>query len=478
MNFKIDLGLEEKRVKTGDIDLVAAAEDMARAESALTTCETERAIVVAAAENLERGLELSKAIAEKTQDEGVALAVGKEALTASLRMLGQASAASEITAGTESFAAGAEASEGMLAKLIAKAKEYAKKIWDYIRNLVAKVVKYVQGLFGKGEDTATQLKELLKKAKDDKRTNLKATEFDKATAERLIKNVKYLAKKQDSKGITDSALMDQVSKLETSFDDAKNGLTFGQLNTNVSDEVKTIVTNADESATMSTIRDEIKKAFGFNIPFDKAEIDYDDALKDDKDMIEDKLDSNLDRANVLPLVSDGDSLSVLVVSLEADDEDIDAYNKDDKTGKEAYAIAKKVVNSIRVKTVKVDVPADEVEEFAEKLEPIPFNSAENIVKKLEKVTKKADKVAKDLKKDTEKAVKDLFKAMDELEKTDAVKNNTPGVKGDATQLARAVISVVDAIAQADTKARAANIKNAARPKWGDIVKESVRLYEK
>ena len=484
MSFKIDLGLNEKRGNAGNIDLVTATEDMARAESALTTCETERAIVIAAAENLERGMELSKAIADKTQDEGVALAVGKEALTASLRMLGQASAASQLTAGTESFTAGAEASEGMLKKLIEKAKEYTKKVWDYIRNLVAKVVKYVKGLFGKGDDTATQLEDLLKKAKDDKRTNLKATEFDKATAKRLINNVKILAKKQGDKGINDSALMDEVAAVGALL--GKDGGLDILNNTadRLSRSYKNNIISASENDSMDTVKNKIQGALTdkavlkgslFNT---SASIKYSDEAEKYKDLIEEKLDSDMERAYIRLLANDSDTLTVLVIDITADDDVIKDFNGDTKTGKEAFEVAKKVVDSIKVKTISVTAPTSEIEEYAEKLEPIPYNSAENIVKKLKDATKTADKTANKIEKDVEKAAKSANKALDEIEKTDPVKNNTLGVEAKAAETYRAVINMQNELAKAMSKAIAANIKDAARPKWGDIIKESVRLYEK
>ena len=477
MNFKIDLGLNEKRVRVGDIDLAAAAEDMAYAESALNTCETERAIVVAAAENLERGLELSKAIAEKTQDEGVALAVGKEALTASLRMLGQASAASQITAGTESYTAGAEAAEGMLSKMMDKVQEYGKKIWYFITNLVAKVVKFVKGIFGKGDATGTQLEEKLKKAEDEGRTTLKVNEFDTSTARRIVSNVKYLAKKQGSKGIDKDAIIKQITEVRNLLNDATDRPSLDMLDGKLLSEFKDAVV-ADDNTTLASIKDKIVTSFGklgITIFDAKAEIKYHDDIKDDADMFKPEIDSNATRVNVFPLANDGNVLSVLAIYLTVQESDMTEFAAGTKTGKEALDLLKKVFDGVHVKTINLEASAKDIEGFIENTKPLSPSDVSAVIKELlttdksvEKVTQKLEKIVDGYKKAHRKAIGELKK-----ESKDAT-----GVKANAIGTLNAIYAVYDKVTQAVTKNATKNIKIGARNKLGDIIIESIKLYEK
>jgi len=478
MGFKIDLGLNEKRERNTTVDVVAAAEAMNAAEMSLVKCETEKAIVVAAAENLERGVQLSQAIAEKTQDEGVALAVGNEALVASMRMLGQASVGESLTAGTESFTAGVEASEGMLKKMIDKAKEYAKKVWDFIRNLIAKVVKWVKALFGKGDDTATQLKELLKKAKDDKRTKLNTSEFDTTTATRLIKQVKYIAKLRGDKGVDETAVMDNLGVLSKGISAVKELSLKDALGGTMITEATAAIENADDNITLDSLKNSIISDIDILDEKNQGKIQFTDELKNDQDMIEEELDSDIETAMVMPLFLGADSLSVLVIYTNIDDATMSDFKAATKIGKEAVDVAKKAVDGIKVKVITISPSYDDVKEYEGKMEPIPFNSADNIVKKLEKVTKNADTIANKLEKNADKVAKEFNKALDDLEKTEAVKNNTPGVKGSLVQLTRSLINLAEKSTQEVAKHMASQIREAARPKWGDIVKESIRLYEK
>jgi len=393
-----------------------------------------------------------------------------------LKIIGQGSVANDVTAGTESYEVGMEASDSILKKMYEKSKEYMKKAWEIIRNLIIKVVKFAKGLIGKGDDTATQLKELLKKAKEDKRTNLKADKFDDATAKRLIGEVKVLALLKGDKGIDDSALKEQVDSLAGIMANVKDGEKTVATIAGLKAKIEKFIKEAGEETTVKDIFDILKTDEG-ELGNQKGIEFVGNVSSEIQNLIKEAIDSDIENGMVEVISNDGDVVKALVVY--SNNEDVlEEAKKSDKKGKEALELAKKIVNSLRVKVVKVAPELKDVEGYAEKLSPIPFNSAEVIVKQLEKATKKAEKVAGSAEKNVEKAIKDLNSLLDEIEKSSEVKEGTPGIKGLAAEVSRAFINFVSNAAREETKAVAEFIKNAVRPKWGDIIKESVRLYEK
>ena len=463
----INLGLEEKKMPVDqNFDAVAAVEAIAQAESALVACETEAAILTTAVESLERGQQLSKAIAEKTGDNAVAMTVGAEALKTSLAIIGQAKLADQIVAGAESYEAGTEAAGDVLKKMMDKAKEYAKKAWEFVRNLIIKVVKFVKGVFGKGDDTAEQLKKLLKKAKDDKRTNLKATEFETNVAERLAKQVKLMVAEAGSKGVDDAAIKAHVDTMKTLVDGLSTDV---DLSVTLDDKLKA------EDVAAADVKAAIEAGLGEDVKaiLTKGTKTVDSDIKGYiEEKVKDAIVEDADAYIVKLIANNGDAATVQIVELVGAADDLEAVAKADLKGKEAISAYKKLVNKIRVRTLSVAPEWEDIKEYAEKLAPVPFSSAESIVKELAGVAKSSEKKGDKSVKAVEKAEKTATKALDALTK------ELEGPSAAAAELMKVVLDVKSKYKLVHAKATANVLMDAARPKFGDIIKESVRLYEK
>ena len=192
MGIKIDLGLKQKRqdMEKDHGDPIVALEALLNVKNELKTYELEYDALNAAIESLQKGIEFSRVVAEKSNDKSLHIAAGKEALASSLRIIGQENIVKDVTAGAESYEAGLEANKNILDKMIEKSKELAKKTREKTALLLKKTSIFIKDTIGGGTEAAKKIKFLLSEAKKEKRVNLKTDRFNDKTAVKLINTIK------------------------------------------------------------------------------------------------------------------------------------------------------------------------------------------------------------------------------------------------------------------------------------------------
>lgn len=495
--MKISLGLESAthRVADENFDALGAYADVVAAKEALATNDMQIQLLSTGVENLESGIALADAIAAKTGDAATAVVVGKEALTTSLRVIGQADIAdSIITAGTEDITAAVESMGDVLKKMVDKTKELAKKVWEFIRNLIAKVVKFVKGIFGKGDDTAEQLVELLKKAKSDGKTKLDADEFDEATRMRLAKNIKALiyTTKGDIDGDTlNNAAMELENiltgaKAKSNKDAMVSEILSGKDVPTFEGELKGLAnaakaTDPKTETGLSTLKDWCAKIVKLSV----GKVDADgnssvqDILKDDLGGLTDKVEDAIgeDYAKVLVTVTGADFNKMALTITYVTEEALEAVKAigTAKDFSELKSSVRKAYAGLKVKTVTVAPDESELKDLSDKIKPVDFNAADKIAKTLKSVAKKADDTAKKMEKSIEKADKEIQKTLDAVAKESYT---TPDVGGFCIQVVEKHNGYITDTVKSVTAGSAVTLTAAVRPKIGDQIKESVRLYVK
>jgi len=495
--MKISLGLESatRTVADKDFDALGAYADIVAAQEALTTNDMQIQLLTTGTENLESGIALADAIAAKTGDAATAVVVGKEALTSSLRVIGQADLADTIiTAGTEDITAATESMGDVLKKMVEKGKELAKKVWEFIRNLIAKVVKFVKGIFGKGDDTAEQLVALLKKAKTDGKTKLDVDEFDEATRMRLAKNVKALI--YTVKGDIDGdALNVAAMKLESILDGAKASAnkdaavaeilkgkdvpTFESELKGLASAAKGVDPKTEDG--LAVLKDWSAKLLKLSVGEVEANgsSSVQDIIKDDLGGLTDQVEDAIgeDYAKVLVTVTGSDYNKFVVTVTYVTEEAVEAAKAigDSKDFAELKSNVRKAYAGLKVKTVTVAPDESELKDLSDKIKPVDFNAADKVAKTLKSVAKKADDTAKKMEKSIEKAEKEIQKTLDAVAKESYT---TPDVGGFCIQVVEKHTGHITDVTKSVTAGAAVTLTSAVRPKIGDQIKESVRLYVK
>jgi len=481
MSFKIDIGLEEDNVDVIDtnIDLVAAAEAMSHAERALMACETEQAIVVAAAENLDRGIQLANAIAEKTRDEGVALAVGKEALTASLNMLGQAEAASQITAGTESFTAGTEAAEGMLKKLLDKAQEYGKKIWDFITNLAAKVVKFVKGIFGIS-DARVKLTKLIDKAKDEGRTTLKVTEFDKEVATKLGKKLNFMRILAMGKAIGADEIIDfNRLFIKASVDSALMPSPSTQLDIllNFSKDIFNYIKEDDITSAKNYLDSYLVGFINLNkfTDFNSNMLIYDITAYKLEPLLTPFIlkEFNIKSGIVKTMFTDANNIELILIHIDKESEAFKKYYSSDITLSDMVNF----INEIKIDIANLSLYADKYGFAETKITPVTFDNAKKIINAMKEHKPAMNRLSGYLEKNIKDVGKDSEKAFKKIAMQYAGEADDDDIK-QGLLLMKALFTMTTKVTSNLTQGIIKYLKETVNPKWADVIEESIKLYEK
>ena len=492
-NLDIKLGAENKSFKNKSQfadnleayeSVVAAAENLERASIKLDALNR-------TTENMERGQQLAASVAEATGDNSVAVAVGRESLRMSLSMIGQGHLADEAYAGAENLTAGAEGASDFFKGAWEKTKEVAKKVWAWISELVTKVVNWVLDIFGRKEDSAEQLIELLKKLKEKDKTKLEATEFSKDVQLRLAKEIPLLAAKKATSSTDYEAFIDETAKLVTTDTDIKVARDLDGIKTEINNLLSKITEKGSKAAESKYDKktdevglafiNEVEKLVGSKKGFTKATEDKDDQVED--------LVGDFDRANAVLVGMTPEKKTFLVVGLSENgaeslkniyDDEIDG--EEIKDWKQYTGQFAKVVNGLFVKTVtiKIDDISDATDN-ADAITPLDYSECKSIAKKLKDTNKTLEKAIKTFNKDIETRRKNYEKAVEDLNKlykdTDnkALNNSIKQVYLKGLERINGFITTA-AKAQATTMADTA--KGIVRSKFSHVITESTKLFIK
>lgn len=520
--LQINLGAESRTRKVDDknFDAVEAYAAVVGAGEALDRTAMQMDMLQTSMHNVEVGQALATAVADATGDNGVAVAVGRESLRMSLSMIGQSGMAEEAYVGAESITAGAEAAENIFSKMWTKVKELAVKAWKWIIELINKITNFVLGLFGKSEDTAEKLLKLLKSVKEDGRTKLDATEFDKAVAVRLAKEIPLLASKSKT-SLTDykdsitntlvqtSSLTDIIKDAETAGNNPKKVVETTlkaikevtkteKIGTTPIGYVSRETEGADlkfNSSLLNQILPSLVTAFTNSAPSkitdDISGIDLDDAVSEISDEIymgkAKVISSTPDKVVVLGygLSEDGKETYDYLVS--GKDSDGTPLNKD-KGYKKVGPMINKIYNSIKTKTVivKIDDISDATDKF-EDIVPLDYTDCKAIADELKKANKEIEKNLKEY----NKAIKDADKKVDTEFKTNSATVDTINSEAngeDASELrnmAKVMANIIEKTSKVNldinreiAKALTDSSNAVARSKIGHVITESVKLWVK
>jgi len=384
----------------------------------------------------------------------------KQAFTVSFEAMTYAAA--ELTADQDEDIAAFESAggEGFLAKIWKGIKDTAKKVWTYVVEFVTRIVNFIKGLFGKKDTTGEALVELLDKLKEEKKVKLEVDKFEDIVASRLVKEVGLAAvvlnKKLDGNAITEFIKI-QVTTMSL-IEKAKK------------DEISDLVTSiADLPA---------KEAYS--------------AVKRQIDSLSNKINCPTELNSLVSeidtdKVMDGDYLfegyvneltptKIGVIFEYANKEAIEEAEELAKEGKYGKA-CNKLATAIGSKAYKFNPDTKDVEDMKENIVPLSFAEAYNIAKLLKNVGKEVAKIAEKTKKNAEKNKKVVEKVLDKIEK-EAYKNPDED-KINVMTLARKVVQI-GAISTPSKFATgtASTAASIVRSPFGQIVKESTRLYTK
>ncbi len=506
MGFKINLsaGTENNKMSKGvKYDPVEEGMGYAAAVSNMEQLTVSAAVLTAGAENLERAIVLSKAISTQTGDNAVAVAAGTESLTATLRTFGQDAMVADMQLEGKDLTGAMEGISDVLESMYKKSKEVANNIWVYIQEMADRALKFVLGIFGADGDSGVSIKALLEKAKKSEQTNLTATEFDESTATRLAKSVAALLTVNPT-DITGDRINNFINAQESVVTAGVNG---GKLELAVALEQagRDVVTAATEIATADVDEAAFVKMFT-----DKVVIDgyltggisdiptktgfVNGSTGDAGDVVttnQGEIEKELGDFEAAVVTCTGLTPSKLYfTAIMFTEEGLKAYkritaSKQDVNG-EAYKIAtlKADINAAisGFKIIAINLTGDAVEAVknAKNVVPVSYDDAATISDTYTKVNKKlegnVDKIQKTIKKSmnaynkTEKAV------FTEIEK--ALTDKDAEVVKFLTKLASGTLKNILAVAKANAVGTTATSVDLVKSKFVDIVKASVKLYEK
>lgn len=189
MNLREDLvgskNVKEEKVVT-DIDLVAAAEELAEATIAFTEAETNMTVLTNAYEALVYAEELK---AER-------IAKGYEDADSSVddEMLTVVAVGKTLGLGNEDIDAvttGYEESKvsNFIKNIWEGIKKIAAKIWKALNDVINAMVNFVAGLFGKGMTTSEKIQKIVSDLEEGKKTEKSADKLEKEVAQDINKRL-------------------------------------------------------------------------------------------------------------------------------------------------------------------------------------------------------------------------------------------------------------------------------------------------
>ena len=461
------------------MDYIAAHEDLMGAGLALSALtKTER--------DLEKAEEFSGAIAQK--DSQLASVVAHEMVSLALANIGQDVYADEIAPAHEDVTVAQEGIKDTIKNVWAKIKEYALKVWNFIRNLIIKAVDFVKGLFGKNGSSTAELKDLVAKLQKDKRTNLEADEFDKATQERLAAKIPLVLIKEDKK-LTDSEYVDFLNTM----DKIQSSTTVIENTGDTAFTVKTALTtnglkDFDALAKASEAVFGVETN-GFESKFISVDSVSEEPWKTLKDYVEDKVkdyDGGLFQA--VGLKDNKATFLVLAVKdnfVEAQKEfNTEAAKGTGRDLSKVRSAISTMFNNLEVLTITVNPEKIDYADSADNVIPLDFTSLENVSKKLEDLSKKADSKADKIKNSVEKKAKQVDKDLTTVEK-EFDKDSESKTDDDEKRLieinkliSQKRVALATNAARIAAQGRAETLLGIARNSIVDVCKESARLYKK
>jgi len=484
MGIKIDLGLKQKRqdMEKDHGDPIVALEALLNVKNELKTYELEYDALNAAIESLQKGIEFSRVVAEKSNDKSLHIAAGKEALASSLRIIGQENIVKDVTAGAESYEAGLEANKNILDKMIEKSKELAKKTREKTALLLKKTSIFIKDTIGGGTEAAKKIKFLLSEAKKEKRVNLKTDRFNDKTAVKLINTIKLLAYLKGNKGVAAKDLEKLVEELSKRILEMSNIKEIIQPISTFKDKAEKLISSISDDITITDIVKILNLKENVMVP-----------LEENKVEIVDKVDGDLEKyiKNVQPtdiksgkckiIYYNGDSIVLYYIYVK-NSYVIRALKDNGLKGLEAVKTVKDFLNNLYYLTYPFHPKLEFVEAYANKLKPVPYKNVAAIADKLEKIANKVPTAIKDIEKKYNSSMESIGDAVIDIR--DRLNNKIKSGEGlseleiETYELLRLYHGFISFDIARRLDAEIDVFRDAIKPKWTKIIEESIKLYEK
>ena len=486
MSIVIPLKEERRTTRQENVDLVSLQMDYIAAHEDLNNAGVALIALDKTARDLEKAERFSKSVAKT--DERLASVVAHEMVSLALANIGQDAYADAIAPAHEDVTVAEEGIKDTLKSVWEKTKEYAKKVWEFIRNLIMKAVDFVKGIFGKEGSTADELDKLLKKLKEEKRTSLETTEFDKATRDRLAAKVSAVLIKY-KKDLTGTEYKNFIDEMSTTVGDIANtkssSIVSGIDLSGYKILDKAVAVKKDGKITLDnkTIQEALvavlKKIAGTDEDIDLAKNNFVSGTdKEPFETYKDEIDTKIsDYSGLIVKATELRENKVGFTIIVIKDKAVEAYN--DIAKESAASKIKPLIsdffNNVEVVNVEIKPEKTDYETYAEHVVPLDFSDAETVIKELKDKGKKAVNNAEKVQNVVEKMAKDAEKQIDKLFKDADSKNDGIGV---IEKIARRAITLEANFERNKAKGFASTLLGLARNNIGDVIKESARLYKK
>lgn len=502
--LKIDLGLESStHVVASDFNALDAYGEVVAATEAAEKNGMQLDMLQMTAANIERGNTLAMAVADATGDQSVAVTVGAESFSMAMGMIGHGEAG-QVFAGTESVTAGMEGVADMAKKVMDTMKKYAKKALEFARELLVKVMNFLKGLFGKKEDTAEAILQLVKDAKNDGRIKLDTDEFGKAVQERLAKEIPVVLAMHSGKTISGSVIEDFIDGMKVSNDAVDDNVIDGYDPAKISDkydagfdesgDVKDDKTglNTNVSAIKSVIIDIVatedmltKGGAKYSNETTKQDIESLDSTELDS-LVNDNFSVDFIELNRTPSKI---SFIAEVVSDEASeqwgnlnsDKVLNIKGEELKSLGELKTLVGKILSGVSVVSKTISLENKDYKDEMENVKPLEVSECLAIAKKLKENGKDVDKTLKNIEKKVKAFEKTIETANSAYEKANIDKNDDKVSKLSNQinfEIYKKSASLGVEIIRATSTGNASVATELGRSKFGHIVKESARLWKK
>lgn len=438
--------LADKNIVAGNLsgnfgegaDLVKASTEYADAQVQLNDADVESQTLGAAMNQVSETMETANAVAGTESGDAMGQAIMSTGIVcASITMGGTAADVQDVVDGNLS-------ASDFFGKIVEAAKDAAKKVWEFIRNLLNKGADLIAGIIGSNGTSGKVLVDKLKKLKKDGKTNLGDAEFSKATQERLAKLYPVLiGSKLDFSGIS-KFIQDTAGKVEdeTALETSRNDLNLSLKS--IADLQTIFKTNGNDSNMVAATAGAANEILTDLLKL-SAKTVYESSVTDAKDYLDtDAIDKEIGEvyhANVRLIVCTAKKayLTAVIITDAGHDKIKDAeklLNGLDLTDNDNVEVAGKIASAINklssaltFKGFKVDFDETEALDTADKIEPMVFSDCMDIAKLLDTSSKNVEKRLRNMKKMADKVEKDNNKKIDDTTAANSEKDGTRRIFG-------------------------------------------------
>jgi len=484
-----------------DADILALSANVIEATASLekVASDAEKAAVLAT--NITAGLNAAEHIKNVTGDENAALVTAMASATISMSSVGMSKQDIDGLLDPSSYSAATASATDVIKDAWETAKEYGKKVWEYIRNLLNSLIDFVMGIIGKGGESGKKLLDMLDKLKKDGKIRLNTDEFNEGVQKRIAKRLPYIVGKASAKlgsGDYKSFIESVFSAIGTTNTDNNEAYTLE--NGVAADKTTTGNTDFKYVGKYANGKDDKKHIIGMLEKFGNDHIgdksgdtttDKDDAV--DTDDIEAEI-GDVASYSYEKVGQNAKQISLCVTYVTNDAKDAYQNFKTDKlpngdaiaeptkgfSTQEIVKVATAMTKGVKVVDIKVKVKEEDALSNAEYVVPLDFSDARAVADDLKTKAKGVEKKVKELEKKAKNLEKEAQRTYKEAEKT--ITSTTNDGKARVMRAAFDVIDTQNKITRDKVKAKSAgaaiSVAELLNSNVAVVITESARLYEK